>query len=73
MNAVGGGVVNHTDLFHTGIVVDDLASSKEELGAVLGVTWREGGAEVRLTDVTGVRVRAYEAGGDVSARSGYWR
>ena len=55
MNAVGGGVVNHTDLFHTGIVVDDLASSKEELGAALGVTWREGGADVRLTDVTGVR------------------
>ena len=50
MNEVNGGVVNHADLFHTGIVVDDLAAAKEELGAALGVTWRDGGAEVRLTD-----------------------
>jgi Glyoxalase/Bleomycin resistance protein/Dioxygenase superfamily len=55
VNEVNGGVVNHADLFHTGIVVDDLASAKEELGAALGVTWRDGGAEVRLTGATGVR------------------
>jgi Glyoxalase/Bleomycin resistance protein/Dioxygenase superfamily len=48
-------VVTHADLFHTGIVVDDLASAKDELGASLGVTWRDGGAEVRLTEATGVR------------------
>lgn len=47
--------MNHADLFHTGIVVDDLAVAKEELGATLGVTWRDGGAEVRLTGATGVR------------------
>lgn len=58
MRAVDVGVVNHADLFHTGIVVDDLDSAKEELGAMLGATWREGGAEVRLTDVTGVRTVA---------------
>ena len=29
-----GQPLNHADLFHTGIVVDDLASAKEELGAV---------------------------------------
>ena len=31
-----GGVVSHADLFHTGIVVDDLASAKEQLGAAWG-------------------------------------
>jgi Glyoxalase/Bleomycin resistance protein/Dioxygenase superfamily len=50
-----GQPLNHADLFHTGIVVDDLASAKEELGGSLGVTWRDGGAEVRLTGATGVR------------------
>ena len=55
MTAPDAGVVSHADLFHTGIVVDDLASAKEELGAVLGLAWREGGADVRLTDATGVR------------------
>jgi hypothetical protein len=55
MPGPGAGVVRHADLFHTGVVVDDLASAKEQLGASLGVTWRDGGAEVRLTDATGVR------------------
>ncbi len=55
MTGSDSGVVSHADLFHTGIVVDDLASAKEQLGASLGVTWRDGGAEVRLTDATGVR------------------
>jgi hypothetical protein len=49
------GVVSHADLFHTGIVVDDLDAAKDELGSTLGVTWREGGADVRLTDADGVR------------------
>ena len=48
-------MVDHADLFHTGIVVDDLASAMEELGAILGVAWNTGGAEVRLTDAAGVR------------------
>ena len=55
MSEVNAGVVKHADLFHTGIVVDDLSSAKEELGAALGLTWRDGGAEVRLTGATGVR------------------
>jgi hypothetical protein len=55
VTATNAGVVRHADLFHTGIVVDDLASAKEDLGASLAVTWRDGGAEVRLTDATGVR------------------
>ena len=55
MNAPGAGVLDHADLFHTGIVVDDLASAMEELGAILGVAWNTGGAEVRLTDAAGVR------------------
>lgn len=45
----------HADFFHTGIVVDDLASAKEELAAALGVTWSEGGAEVRLLSGGGAR------------------
>jgi len=49
------GVVRHDDLFHTGIVVDDLEAAKEELGRSLGLTWRDGGADVRLTDADGVR------------------
>jgi Glyoxalase/Bleomycin resistance protein/Dioxygenase superfamily len=55
MNQVDGGLLNHADMFHTGIVVDDLASAKEQLGDLLGVTWRDGGAEVRLTDASGTR------------------
>jgi hypothetical protein len=55
MNQVHGGLLKHGDLFHTGIVVDDLASAKEQLGDLLGVTWRDGGAEVRLTDASGTR------------------
>lgn len=55
MDEIDGGVLRHTDLFHTGIVVDDLASAKDHLGVLLGVSWREGGSEVRLTDAAGTR------------------
>lgn len=39
----------HENLFHTGIVVDDLDAAMDQLGPVLGVTWNRGGAEVRMT------------------------
>jgi hypothetical protein len=45
--------LRHADLYHTGIVVDDLTTAKEEFGALLGVTWLEGGGEVRLVTETG--------------------
>lgn len=48
MNETEPRVPAHEDLFHTGIVVDDLAAAKIELGEGLGVTWRDGGADVRL-------------------------
>jgi hypothetical protein len=52
-------VLRHEDLWHTGVVVDDLAAAKHELGAQLGLTWFEGGGEVRLRTDDGVRtVRA---------------
>ncbi len=41
-------ILAHADLWHTGIVVDDLQAAKAEIGHELGVTWRDGGAEVRL-------------------------
>lgn len=47
--------LQHADLFHTGIVVDDLAAAKDELGERLGVTWFEGGAEVTVTTDDGSR------------------
>lgn len=47
--------VRHADLWHTGIVVDDLAAAMDELGDELGVTWYEGGAEVRMITDDGVR------------------
>ena len=51
--------VRHADLFHTGIVVDDLEADKDELGELLGVTWFEGGGEVRVLTDDGARtVRA---------------
>lgn len=49
------GPLRHADLWHTGIVVDDLAAATEEIGAQLGVTWFEGGGEVRLHTDDGVR------------------
>lgn len=49
------GVLPHSDLYHTGIVVDDLASAVDEFGALLGVTWLEGGAEVRMLTDAGPR------------------
>jgi hypothetical protein len=53
------GPLRHANLFHTGIVVDDLASATEELGERLGVTWFEGGGDVRvITDDDARTVRA---------------
>lgn len=49
------GPLQHTNLFHTGIVVDDLAAAKAEMGERLGVTWFEGGAEVVLLSADGPR------------------
>jgi Glyoxalase/Bleomycin resistance protein/Dioxygenase superfamily len=47
--------LRHADLFHTGIVVDDLASARDELDGLLGVSWHSGGADVRLTTPEGTR------------------
>jgi hypothetical protein len=47
--------LSHADLYHTGIVVDDLASARERFGKLLGVTWLEGGGEVRFRSHDGVR------------------
>ena len=53
------GPLRHADLFHTGIVVDDLVAAKEQLGELLGVTWFEGGGDVRVITDDGARtVRA---------------
>ena len=49
------GPMQQANLFHTGIVVDDLATAKVELGAQLGVTWFEGGADVMLITDDGVQ------------------
>lgn len=49
------GPLRQENLFHTGIVVDDLEAAKAELGAQLGVTWFDGGAEVALISADGVR------------------
>lgn len=43
----------HDDLFHTGIVVDDLEAAKDEFGRLLGVTWLEGGGKVKMTSAEG--------------------
>jgi hypothetical protein len=48
--------LSHADLYHTGIVVDDLASAQEEFGRLLGVTWLQGGGEVRIQSDDGVRI-----------------
>jgi len=45
--------LDHAALFHTGIVVDDLAAAAAEMGAQLGVTWYEGGGEVLLVTADG--------------------
>lgn len=47
--------LDHGDLWHTGIVVDDLQAAMDELGEQLGVTWHEGGAAVRMSTDEGVR------------------
>lgn len=45
--------LRHDALFHTGIVVDDLATAAAEMGEQLGVTWYEGGGEVLLVTADG--------------------
>lgn len=50
-----GRPLRHDDLWHTGIVVDDLDAAQEEIGAQLGVTWRQGGGEVSLQSDGGAR------------------
>jgi hypothetical protein len=52
---MSAGSVRHEDLWHTGIVVDDLAAAMDDVGGQLGVTWYKGGAEVRMTTDEGVR------------------
>lgn len=42
------GILHPGDLWHTGIVVDDLEAAKTELTATMGLAWMDGGAEVRL-------------------------
>lgn len=49
------GPLRHADLFHTGIVVDDLASAKEEFGRLLGLSWIEGGGDVPMVLSDGPR------------------
>jgi hypothetical protein len=48
-------VLRTGDLFHTGIVVDDLAAARDAMGREMGLTWREGGAAVRLITEDGAR------------------
>ena len=47
--------LRHADLWHTGIVVDDLEAAMDELGDELDVTWYRGGAEVRMITDDGAR------------------
>jgi len=47
--------LRHADLFHTGIVVDDLDAAKVHFGALLGLTWLEGGGETRMLTGDGAR------------------
>lgn len=53
-SSTNSSILRHEHLFHTGIVVDDLESAKAQLGHQLGVTWRDGGASVRMTTDDGV-------------------
>ncbi len=41
-------ILSPADLWHTGIVVDDLEAAKAGLGRELGLTWSDGGTDVRL-------------------------
>ncbi len=43
----------HGDLFHTGMVVDDLDAAKQEFGRLLGLTWLEGGGKVQMRTAEG--------------------
>jgi hypothetical protein len=59
--------LRHADLFHTGIVVDDVASAKEEFGDLLGLRWLDGGGDVPFLLADGPRtlkmVYAYSSEG----------
>jgi hypothetical protein len=48
--------LQHADLYHTGIVVDDLTAAKQKYGHLFGLTWLEGGAEIRIITDQGVRI-----------------
>ncbi|HEX4018809.1 MAG TPA: VOC family protein [Frankiaceae bacterium] len=47
------GALSHADLFHTAIVVDDIEAAKAEFGALLGLTWHEGGGKVTMQTAQG--------------------
>jgi hypothetical protein len=55
MSDLDRAVLDHANLFHTGIVVDDLEAAKAEYGEALGVTWHDGGAKVRMISADGAR------------------
>jgi Glyoxalase/Bleomycin resistance protein/Dioxygenase superfamily len=40
--------IRHEDLYHTGIVVDDIESAKDEYADLLGITWLEGEGETDM-------------------------
>ncbi len=50
--------LHHADLYHTGIVVDDLASAMDRFGDLFGVTWFHGGAKVRIVTDEGTMIAA---------------
>ncbi len=45
--------LRHEDLFHSGLVVDDLEAAKEEFGRLLGLTWLGGGGRVQMHTAEG--------------------
>jgi hypothetical protein len=50
--------VRHEDLFHTGVVVADVAAAEEELGELLGLTWLESEGEAPMLLEDGPRTVA---------------
>ena len=47
--------IRHADLYHTGIVVDDIEAAKDEYADVLGLTWLEGEGESPMLLADGPR------------------